>query len=434
MKNITPGMRGYLAQKVVPALATFWVITRKDGAVLAFTDWSETVIAGGLTYQATPGMSRSAIQQRVDLAVPGFEATAFLLAANVTDTDIDAGKYDGAIVQVFMANPLDNVALTGSVVALAPSETVLPGDFEITSPSGNFRLQFQTDGNLVLLQEPGSAVIWASGTAGMGVTGMTMQVYGNLVIDDGVTDFFNSAVSPIVAAEPIPGSRLVLQNDGNLVVYSPGDVATWSSGTGHDGLGFGLDAFPLYSTIPLPGHFIGQITQLDGVYKAEIRGLGYVLQQSFVELFTPLCTADFGDARCKLDLAPFTDTGTVTDIPVTNKVITVHLNSTNALGRYRFGVITFVSGGNEGVSIEVVGWTGADGSDGNLALYLPTNLPIQVGDTFSIVPGCDKSFLANDKALADTIGCYQWSNTDNFRGFPYIPGMIFLLDYGVQTG
>jgi uncharacterized phage protein (TIGR02218 family) len=324
-----------------------------------------------------------------------------------------------------MANPLDGPIGIGSIIALTSGETVLPdGSFAVVSPSGNFRLQFQTDGNLVLLQEPGSAVIWASNTNGLGVTSLTMYADGFLEADNGVTSVWAVPTGPVIA-----GSRLVLQDDGNLVILSPTDVVTWSSGTGHD-----ADAFPLYSTIPLPGHFIGEMTQMDGIVKVEIRGLGYVLQQSFVELFTPLCVADFGDARCKKDLAPFTDTGLISAIPLPGKVLTLELNTTNALGRYKNGLITFTSGENEGASVEVAGWTGGSSLTGNLALFTPVGAPLRIGDTFSIVPGCDKSFLSNEKGDGTQMGCYQWNNTDNFRGFPYIPGMQFLFDYGVQTG
>lgn len=297
MKSISSAMQALLNQKSIPALATFWSVARKDGVVFGFTDWSETITAGGTTYRAKSGMTRSAIQQRADLSVPGFEATAIISSSDITDDDIDNGKYDGATVTVFMAVP--------------------------------------TDVN-----------------------------------------------------------------------------------------------FATYGTIPLPGYLIGQMTVKDGLYTAEVRGIGYKLQQTYIELFNPLCTADFGDARCKKDLGPLTDTGTVTAIVTPNKVVSVNLNSVNGSGAYVFGLVTFTSGAANGTSIEVSGWTGGTSASGNLAFYLPPATTIQVGDTFSIVPGCDKSYVPG----AAGQGCYQWANTDNFRGFPFIPGMQFLTDYGVQIG
>jgi uncharacterized phage protein (TIGR02218 family) len=49
--------------------------------------------------------------------------------------------------------------------------------------------------------------------------------------------------------------------------------------------------------------------------------------------------------------------------------------------------------------------------------------PIAIGDAFTVTAGCDKSF-ATCRA--------RFANTDNFRGFPQIPGNDFLLASPVQ--
>lgn len=89
----------------------------------------------------------------------------------------------------------------------------------LTSPSGQFQLVMQGDGNLVATQWP--KPYWASGKFGSNPT-MYMQGDGNLVIygSNGViwaTNKFDSA-----------GARLVLQDDGNIVVvgYSKGIIWT----------------------------------------------------------------------------------------------------------------------------------------------------------------------------------------------------------------
>ncbi len=140
----------------------------------------------------------------------------------------------------------------------------------------------------------------------------------------------------------------------------------------------------------------------------------------------PVCAAEFGDARCKKDLAPLTDTATVTAIVTTNRLITVALATTHAGGKYMFGLVTFTSGLNIGASMEIRSWTGGTGTTGNLLLYASLPQAIAIGDNLSVVPGCDKAF---NKDFGQ--GCYQWDNTDNFRGFPMVPGMNFLFDYGV---
>jgi hypothetical protein len=52
----------------------------------------------------------------------------------------------------------------------------------------------------------------------------------------------------------------------------------------------------------------------DTVFRAELRGLSQALSQQIVELYTPDCRADLGDARCKVNLAALTVTGAITAV------------------------------------------------------------------------------------------------------------------------
>src|SRR3954469_651020 len=118
MKLIPPAMQALLAGPVVPALATFWLIYREDGVAFGFTDWSDVVIAEGVTYRARSGLSRTALQSRVDLSVPGFELTGFINSAELTDDDIRAGRYNGATILNWIAVPTDPDFVTYSKIAL----------------------------------------------------------------------------------------------------------------------------------------------------------------------------------------------------------------------------------------------------------------------------------------------------------------------------
>jgi hypothetical protein len=83
-----------------------------------------------------------------------------------------------------------------------------------------YALLLQSDGNLVLYG-PGYHVLWNSGTGNM--TRLIMQNDGNLVGYNGNTPVWNRATAT--------GTRLVTQADGNLVEYN-GNTPLWYTSTG----------------------------------------------------------------------------------------------------------------------------------------------------------------------------------------------------------
>jgi hypothetical protein len=90
----------------------------------------------------------------------------------------------------------------------------------------NNRLVFQKDGNLVLYTSSNS-VSWATGTVGQAVE-FRIQSDGNIALYNG-----SSEAIWATGTDKNPGASLVVQTDGNLVVYSKnsGGRALWSSGT-----------------------------------------------------------------------------------------------------------------------------------------------------------------------------------------------------------
>lgn len=133
MRQISPPMQALLNSDGIASLATFWKITRQDGVILGFTDWTADVTEGTVLYQANTGLTKSALQQRVDLAVPNEEVTGILTSDSVTSRDIRGGKYNGALFQVFMGVPTDPDFLTYGRI-------LLPGAFlgEIRIQDGVF--------------------------------------------------------------------------------------------------------------------------------------------------------------------------------------------------------------------------------------------------------------------------------------------------------
>lgn len=80
-------------------------------------------------------------------------------------------------------------------------------------------------------------------------------------------------------------------------------------------------------------------------------------------------------------------------------------------GKLFAGTVTWISGENEGLSMEIREW---DPATRTVRLFLPMRLDIAAGDVIDVKPGCSKRLLEDCR---DTYG-----NVANFRGFPYPPG------------
>ena len=111
----------------------------------------------------------------------------------------------------------------GRTDVLWPLDALGPKD-RLRSPSGQFQLVLQTDGNLVLYD--GQTAIWATGTSGQTASQAAMQADGNLVLVGP-----GGAVVWEARTAGHPGARLVLQDDGNAVVYALDKRPLWSTGT-----------------------------------------------------------------------------------------------------------------------------------------------------------------------------------------------------------
>lgn len=163
---------------------------------------------------------------------------------------------------------------------------------------------------------------------------------------------------------------------------------------------------------------IGEITRSDGDFRAELRSVAHKLGQTRGRIYSKRCDASFGDARCGRNANAYKESGTVIAAPDASRV-TVNGLDGYAQGWFRYGVLTFTSGVNDGVSADIESHSRADGAS-MLVFWLPLPARPSVGDTFTIVAGCDKSF-ETCKAKFD--------NVRNFRGFPHMPGPDFTYSY-----
>ncbi|MBN2760889.1 MAG: DUF2163 domain-containing protein [Rhodobacteraceae bacterium] len=85
-------------------VARAWALTRADGATLGFTDHDRDLGFDGITFRAEAGLTARALEQVTGLAVDNSEAVGALRDAGLTESDIMAGRYDGAELTIWEVN------------------------------------------------------------------------------------------------------------------------------------------------------------------------------------------------------------------------------------------------------------------------------------------------------------------------------------------
>ena len=83
-------------------LCTCWAVTRSDGVTLGFTDHDLSLSFDGLDFTPESGLSARALASTTGLSVDNTEAIGVLSADAITESDINAGRYDGAVVQTWL--------------------------------------------------------------------------------------------------------------------------------------------------------------------------------------------------------------------------------------------------------------------------------------------------------------------------------------------
>ncbi len=157
--------------------------------------------------------------------------------------------------------------------------------------------------------------------------------------------------------------------------------------------------------------FLGEISLVNNRFVAEVRGLTEHMSCAIGNLYSPSCRIQFGDNSCKLNLASYTVTGTVTAVSSSREFS--DSSRTEEVGYFSAGNLTFTSGANSGLSMEV-----KDVNAGMITLVLPFPYPVAVGDSYTMLAGCDKSFATC---------CSRFDNAVNFRGEPHVPGLDRML-------
>lgn len=164
---------------------------------------------------------------------------------------------------------------------------------------------------------------------------------------------------------------------------------------------------------------VGEVKRGALTFMAEVRGLAHNLQQPQGRVFQQTCDADIGDGRCKLELNTpiYSATVTVTQLQTTHSFISDALSAYSS-GWFNGGKIEWMTGANSGVILEVKSHIKQSETVAIISLWQSLGQGVSLGDQFKITAGCVKIFGTCKN---------KFSNQENFRGFPHIPGNDFLV-------
>lgn len=155
--------------------------------------------------------------------------------------------------------------------------------------------------------------------------------------------------------------------------------------------------------------FVGALRIKDGMAAViELRGAQQIARQkAVVEVGSKTCRATFGDAStgCHFDLS-----GVGGSSSVTAPGAEPDLQFSTAAPIPVPGLVTFTSGANSGLAIEV----DEVDTSGNVTLMFPLPYALEAGDTFDWRPDCDKTLAT----------CKAYGQLANFRGEPHRPEAI----------
>jgi len=165
---------------------------------------------------------------------------------------------------------------------------------------------------------------------------------------------------------------------------------------------------PIIDQEPISKSILGRTTLKDDRYSIEAMSLIDALNQPIGKTYGATCPKKFGGteyAGCMKVVAP--SAGTVTS--VTDRYIFTDSALAQAADYFGAGSVVWTTGDNAGLKSQEVK---SFGLGGVVELYEAFFYPVQIGDQFSIAPGCRK----RESDCRD-----KWANILNFGGFTRIP-------------
>jgi uncharacterized phage protein (TIGR02218 family) len=101
--DIPPALQTHLETRET-TLAWCWRITRLDGVVLGFTNHDRTLSFDSTDFEASTGFLGTEIESQLGMTVDNMDVYGAVDSVKIIESDIEAGLFDGAEIEVFLVN------------------------------------------------------------------------------------------------------------------------------------------------------------------------------------------------------------------------------------------------------------------------------------------------------------------------------------------
>lgn len=103
MRDLSPALQEALASGAT-TLARCWTLRRRDGVVLGFTDHDRDLDVAGVVHAAGTGLEGSDMHAELGFAIGGGEVTGALASPGLVESDLAAGLWDDASVELWLVD------------------------------------------------------------------------------------------------------------------------------------------------------------------------------------------------------------------------------------------------------------------------------------------------------------------------------------------
>lgn len=367
MKAVSSGLFSHYQQEVT-TLSTLWKVTRRDGKIFGFTDCAHDLLYMGTLYLASTGNSPSNVKNSDALNVDNLEIRSIFDSASITEDDLNAGLWDFAAVEIAQVNHAD--------LTMGHRWLHRGSIGKVHSGRGFFNAEMR--GMTQSLQQQTGRIFSPSCDANLGDARCTVNL--------SATQVTGSVTRALDAHSFIDIGRT--ESNFSLSQRALTGIVLGTQTT------FVCPAHGLTAGVQVSISGVAKLAQINGAF-----GIAGVVDANQFTL--PIDSSQW----TAWNGAAYVNPAYVGSTYVGGGKMTPHTASEFFQG----GVLTWLTGANAGISIEVKNYF-----PNYLYLAQAMTRPIAASDTYRLTAGCDKTFLTCKT---------RFGNVVNFQGFPHIPGM-----------